>query len=146
MSILDRHKKEVSKKGKLIGAKVTQEEYDLFNLRCEELGLSVSDALRIFVQSEIKNVEQNVKQNSEQNVKQEDKQEVKQEDKQKVKPSVKQGRFNLKEYSKGGKTPCPSCNTWVTTGNYSRHCKTHDTTSEQLIMSNLDKVREMLKA
>jgi antitoxin component of RelBE/YafQ-DinJ toxin-antitoxin module len=163
--------KQYAKKSKkeattVITARLRNSRYEWFKKHCEELGLSINEAINLLVDMEYQ--EENVSEIEEQEEVDENQitideiiedkntivnTKVNNDDKQKVntkvntrvnnKSSVK--RFTTKHYEIDKELPCPICVTWQNATNFDRHAKKHATTRKEIYTDekHLEKIKIM---
>ncbi|HDR4595094.1 hypothetical protein VSK70_26660 [Bacillus sp. WOD8 KX774193] len=131
-------------KSEVLTARLPHSLYEDFKTYCDELGLSISEAVCLLVEREMTgsdNAFDEVATTKEyiKNTNSSD-DEVKTNTKSTtnvVKKNTKENnsntkRFTVKQWVVNDKLPCPICGEWKTAGNFLRHAKTHGMTTEQI--------------
>ena len=153
-------------KTETITSRVPTEIYDQFKRHCDNLGLSLSEAVYLLVKRETELISKGIQENTyeKQTVsipsKNEDVLELSFDDKainskndmisnlkttdtNKKSSSKAAPRSLKKQFELDGKVPCPICNTWQSSANFSRHAKSHNKTTEEIFEQHTEKAREM---
>jgi antitoxin component of RelBE/YafQ-DinJ toxin-antitoxin module/uncharacterized C2H2 Zn-finger protein len=62
-------------------------------------------------------------------------------------PKTNSSRFTAKQWEVDGKLPCPKCGQWFSASNFSRHAKSHGTTTQEIFTNEryLEKAAAMIK-
>lgn len=131
-------------KSEVLTARLPKNLYDAFKGRCEELGLSISEAVYLLVEQEIEGIQANkntiVHSNDESVIC-----EVYNENEHETKPITEEKqndskvytkRFITKQWQVESKLPCPVCDKWVVANNFSKHAKTHGSTTVAIFTSD----------
>jgi antitoxin component of RelBE/YafQ-DinJ toxin-antitoxin module len=133
-------------KTETITSRVPEEMYDEFKKYCKKLGLTLSEAVYLLVKKELES-EKGVQKNTvnvpiEEISKQMDTNVVKH-----VQPKTKTvaPRSLKKQFEIDGKVPCPLCDTWQSSVNFSRHAKSHGLSTEEIFENNKEKALAMLE-
>ncbi|MCQ6281059.1 hypothetical protein [Bacillus sp. EB600] len=149
----NRRKKEETE---VLTARLPKSLYSDFKDYCDQLGLSISEAVYLLVEREMSG---SPKENtSKLNISKP--KENTTDDKTidvVVEPSTKattqvfkeiaaskeatKSRFTAKSWEVDGKLPCPKCNQWVSASNFSRHAKQHGTTTQEIFTNERYKER-----
>lgn len=143
-------------KSEVLTARLPESLYSEFKTHCDELGLSISEAVCLLVEHEINTnkiesttnnytndelattkecmdvVEANTQVNTIENQK---------------RSNTNTKRFTVKQYEVNGELPCPLCKQWINYSNFSRHAKQHETTTQDIFTNeeHLQQVNEMIK-
>lgn len=158
--------KRSKEKSEVLTARLPHSLYNDFKTYCDELGLSISEAVCLLVEREVSSVKplENTAMNEisttlERNVNTSsntDNSEVVVKPNTKVntvkktsttKPTTNESkRFTTNPWKVNDKLPCPICEKWYAATNFSRHAKDHGTTTEQLLTDEQykDKVNSMV--
>ncbi|MCR6463200.1 hypothetical protein [Bacillus paranthracis] len=131
-------------KSEVLTARLPHSLYEDFKTYCDELGLSISEAVCLLVEremtgsdnafDEVATTKEYIKNTNSSDY------EVKTNTKSTtnvVKKNTKENnsntkRFTVKQWVVNDKLPCPICGEWKTAGNFLRHAKTHGMTTEQI--------------
>lgn len=162
MSILKKmsKKREDEPKNHPVSTRLTDTEFQLFYKLCEETGYSISEAMRVLIQQELKPYDDEpytpvLKTNTES--KQENTTSIQNHTlshtpstpvvkrSATVNKRVRPNRFVTTDWMVEDKLPCPLCNGWVSASNFSRHAKQHDMTTQEIFEKHKDKADEMVK-
>lgn len=131
-------------KSEVLTARLPHSLYEDFKTYCDDLGLSISEAVCLLVEREmagsdkafdevattkeaIKNTD-----SSDDEVKTNTKSNTNVVKKNTRKNNSNTTRFTVKQWEVNDKLPCPICGEWKASGNFSRHAKTHGITTEQI--------------
>jgi hypothetical protein len=172
MSLLKKMSRKTTKEkqNKPVSTRLTDSEFDAFTKLCDDTGYSISEALRLLIQQEIKGVDDQSDTKSLQKysksiesstnniesstIKDESSPVVKTPNQPSVQPSTtvnkhkkkpSSGRFSTTKWKIDNFLPCPICNTWVSASNFSRHAKEHNSTTEEVFTKHKDKADQMAK-
>lgn len=133
-------------KTEVLTARLPKSLYEDFKRYCDELGLSISEAVCLLVEREVTGIESNTeiattieihdeyKVNDDKDIKSTN---VYKENTNIVKKNANSfnsntNRFTTKPWQVNGLLPCPICEEWRASGNFSRHVKQHGKTTEEL--------------
>ncbi|MFS0639188.1 hypothetical protein AB1K84_25270 [Mesobacillus foraminis] len=162
MAYLEQFSRKKKQQGEstVLTARLPSKLYDDLKKYTDELGLSISEAVNLLVEREIRewkignetnehktNTEEAIKTNTDDG----DKFVVKQFNTVKKNTSKRQvntSRFTTKPWQVNGELPCPYCKQWVSASNFSRHAKQHNTKTESVFTDQkyLAIVEEMIQA
>jgi antitoxin component of RelBE/YafQ-DinJ toxin-antitoxin module len=128
----------------VLTARLPESLYDEFKDHCEDLGLSISEAVFLLVEKEMRSqiTTYEDKKNNDLVVK------TTKDDKPKtVRKAAPTTRFTTKPWQVEGDLPCPICGQWVSSSNFSRHSKQHGTNTHAIFTNedHLKTVDEMIK-
>lgn len=154
-----------------ITARVPNGKYNSFKNYCDDLGLSINEAINLLINVELKEASKNnniVIQDEQHDLNQvtiddviNDELELNNDDEAKVNTkknievkakknttSNTEGRFTTKQYQVNGELPCPICGNWENASNFNRHAKKHATTSKDIFTNEkyIEKVSAMIEA
>ena len=138
-------------KTEVLTARLPEGLYCDFRSYCDELGISISEAVYLLVQREMDSIERvvNTVPTTDEYTKNDD---VVTTNTTVVKPKPRRTgttttRFTTKQWQVNGELPCPKCNTWVSAANYSRHAKQHGSNTYDIFTneSYLVKINDMIK-
>lgn len=153
MSLLEANKRsEKTNKTVVATSRITEKEYKDFKELCDRTGFSVSEAIRVLIQGELspetpKRAEKPAQRKSAPVVESVASEEYTEETPPEYSiPTLKPfnprsrpprssfGRFTTEKWKVENFLPCPICNTWVSSSNFSRHVKSNhnNMTSEEL--------------
>ena len=143
-------------KTEVLTARLPQSLYGDFKVYCDELGLSISEAVCLLVEHEIKGIESEVNTKNDINNDKEKHIVVVEntntntnvvEVKQKTSGTNTSKRFTVKHWVVDGELPCPKCNQWVKQSNFARHAKHHGSNTVEFFTDeeSLKIVNEMIK-
>lgn len=145
-------------KTEVLTARLPKSLYSEFKLHCDELGLSISEAVYLLVEREMKGIESvsdELATSTEYKVNHEAVEANTHVDKmnddvvavntRKTKSNPK--RFTTKQWKINGQLPCPVCGEWKASENFSRHAKMHGMTTEQIFKSEEyeDQIKAMIE-
>lgn len=149
-------------KTEVLTARLPAALYSEFKTYCDELGLSISEAVCLLVEHELKvqksaaNTESNINDYENKQYEYEKNNGVfatntnvntKAIEKTQAGSSANAKRFTVKQFVFNNELPCPVCNQWVNNSNFARHAKQHGS-STQAIFTNekyLKQVNEMIE-
>lgn len=144
----------------VLTARLPKSLYKDFKRYCDELGLSISEAVFLLVEREMKEAppQQEPPKETNGNLKHLHKNNDNRIDdvvttntiEYKPKTPKRQGtttRFTTKKWVIEGELPCPICRQWVSASNFSRHAKQHNTITKDIFTdeSYLEIVDEMIQ-
>jgi hypothetical protein len=138
-------------KTEVLTARLPKNLYNEFKTYCDELGLSMSEAVHLLVEREMKgivSVSDEVVTTKEYKVNDdvvEANTDVYKMNTRQNKPNTK--RFTTKQWKINGQLPCPICVEWKASENFSRHAKMHGMTTKQ-IFKNVeyeDQIKAMIE-
>jgi antitoxin component of RelBE/YafQ-DinJ toxin-antitoxin module len=149
-------------KSEVLTARLPKSLYSEFKTYCDELGLSISEAVCLLVEREMAGTigAANEVATTKEYIKKDDVVEANTETNTKVvekrKDVVKQNtrrinsdtkRFTTKQWKIDDRLPCPICGKWEIAKNYSRHAKTHEMTTQEIFTSEeyKDKINAMVE-
>ncbi|MGN4539304.1 hypothetical protein [Bacillus cereus group sp. MYBK74-2] len=131
-------------KSEVLTARLPHSLYEGFKTYCDELGLSISEAVCLLVEREMTGENNafdevattkeyiNNTDSSEDEVKTNTKPTTNVVKKNTKEYNSNTKRFTVKQWVVNDKLPCPICGEWKTAGNFLRHAKTHGMTTEQI--------------
>ncbi|KAA0756027.1 hypothetical protein DN401_12630 [Bacillus sp. BF2-3] len=131
-------------KSEVLTARLPHSLYEDFKTYCDELGLSISEAVCLLVEremtgsdnafDEIATTKEYIKNtnSSDDEVKTNTKSTTNVVKKNTKENNSNTKRFTVKQWVVNDKLPCPICGEWKTAGNFLRHAKTHGMTTEQI--------------
>lgn len=152
-------KRRSKEKSEVLTARLPQSLYSEFKQYCDDLGLSISEAVCLLVEREIKGFDgvsselsttkeyikndDVVAENTEANTNVVNEVVERKRNASKANTS----RFTTKQWMVKGELPCPICNQWVSASNFSRHAKQHNSTTQEIFTNeeNLKRVQEMIE-
>jgi antitoxin component of RelBE/YafQ-DinJ toxin-antitoxin module len=136
----------------VLTARLSKPLYDDFKAYCDGLGLTISEAINLLVDHELKGKRSEYERipkepdvlaepttNDDEpntNVVEANTDVVK----TKTTKQAKGARFTVKPWTVEDELPCPICGTWVSSSNFSRHSKQHGTTTHS-VFTNQDYLR-----
>lgn len=142
-------------KTEVLTARLPQSLYSDFKVHCDELGLSISEAVYLLVEHEMNGLESAY---SEVATTAEKPNEYKKNDdvvvantnvvKKVTKRSTSNTkRFTTKQWQVDDRLPCPICDKWELAKNYSRHAKSHEMTTKDIFTKEeyKDKINVMIE-
>lgn len=150
-------------KGKNVTTTVKLPEETFYTLRnyCDNLGITLTEAIYLLVERELKeagsnNIQQHTKYKEinheiaatiQPNTEYEEEHtpHIQQNTTKRSSSTSSSIRFNTTEYVINEELPCPICEKWVSRGNYSRHAKGHDLTTQEIFELHQDKTKEMVQ-
>ena len=146
-------KKRKKEQTTVITARLPNSKYNLFKKYCDDLGLSINEAINLLIEAELKEVdiiiqnEADVNQVTIDDVINESEY-VEEKVNTKVNTKVSEKRFVYEPYmNHENKVACPICEKFYSKSNYVKHAKQqHEMTSEELLTSEIyqDKIKEMI--
>lgn len=149
----------------VLTARLPESLYGAFKVYCDDLGLSISEAICLLVEREVVSLQSEsetavaieYQTNDEvikMNTNEYKKMVTANTDKHKVNTTViknntktnksNTNRFTTKQFEINGELPCPICGEWKTASNFSRHAKGHESTTEEIFTN--EKYKEKVKA
>jgi antitoxin component of RelBE/YafQ-DinJ toxin-antitoxin module len=149
-------------KTEVLTARLPESLYGDFKDHCEELGLSISEAVFLLVEREMKGISKEKTSeaktpqpvlNTNDDKKNDDvvikntQMNTKAVNEVSATKEANANRFTTKQWEVDGKLPCPKCGQWFSSSNFSRHAKSHGTTTQEIFTNEryLDKAAEMIK-
>lgn len=159
MGYLERFAREQrGNRSRTITARVDPDTDKRFKEQCDRLGLTVSEAVALLIEREVRGEAEGKAGEPEANRGGiHDEHEEKQMytySTQKHTPTRRQragkrsgggGRFTYAPYVVKGKAPCPICRTWISRGNLARHMDQHDTNTEEAYKAHMETVEKMVE-
>jgi antitoxin component of RelBE/YafQ-DinJ toxin-antitoxin module len=136
----------------VLTARLPKSLYNDFKTRCDELGLSISEAVYLLVEREMKGLDSvsdepatTIEYKMNDDVVATNTNVVK-KNTRKSKPNTK--RFTTIQWKVDGQLPCPVCGEWKAAENFSRHAKVHGMTTDQIFKSEEyeDRIKDMIEA
>lgn len=153
MGKLDKYARQSKRKepSKVLPIRLPESIYTQFQQRCEELGLSMSEAGYLLIKEEMEDALYNTYANEvAANI------EPLQIPIQKVdssttkvvtrKPFVPSTRWTSTPYEVENELPCPLCDQWYSKANFSRHAKQHHFTTREMLESYEEIVHQMIQS
>jgi antitoxin component of RelBE/YafQ-DinJ toxin-antitoxin module len=150
-------KKRKKEETTVITARIPNSKYELFKKYCEDLGLSINEAINLLVDAELKEADIIIKNEADVNqISIDDVIEDSKDEEEKLNTKVntktntieKKERFVYEPYmNHENKVPCPICEKFISKTNYVKHSgKMHEMTAEEVLTSEMyqDKIKEML--
>ncbi|MCI2255599.1 hypothetical protein L2D08_14595 [Domibacillus sp. PGB-M46] len=130
----------------VLTARLPDSLYDDFKERCDELGLSISEAIYLLVEREITADQKAAKEAASYISEHIQKGEeaatnTKPVIEHTVKMKLNTKQFTVKQWKVDKELPCPVCNSWSNATNFSRHAKKHNTTT-QAIFTNEEYIKK----
>ncbi|MBT2734107.1 hypothetical protein [Bacillus sp. ISL-7] len=148
-------------KTEVLTARIPESLYRDFKDYCDDLGLSISEAVYLLVKREMTGFEketqddESVLYTNENNSNDDEYKKnhfVVETTTNVVKPTTKKistttERFTTKQWQVNGELPCPKCGEWVSASNFSRHAKQHGSNTYSIFTNETDliKINEMIK-
>ncbi|WNS78769.1 hypothetical protein RRU94_02145 [Domibacillus sp. DTU_2020_1001157_1_SI_ALB_TIR_016] len=136
----------------VLTARLPDSLYGDFKERCDELGLSISEAIYLLVEREITADQKAAKetaayisehiQNGEEAATN-----TKPIIKHTAKIKMNTKRFTMKQWKVDGELPCPICSSWTNAKSFSRHAKKHHMTTQTIFTNQeyIEKANEMVE-
>ncbi|MCM3791306.1 hypothetical protein M3221_23515 [Domibacillus indicus] len=136
----------------VLTARLPDSLYGDFKERCDELGLSISEAIYLLVEREITADQKGAKepaayisehiQNGEEAATN-----TKPVIKHTVKMKTNTKRFTTKLWKVDGELPCPICSSWSNAKSFSRHARKHNTTTQAVFTNEeyIKRANEMVR-
>ena len=134
-------------RSKTITARLDPDSYKRFKEHCNSLGLTVSEAVALLVEKEIRGEDREPTTKTIHSEHKEIQLYTSSSSPRPTPPRRRSGgrrRFTYAPYVVKGKAPCPICETWISRGNLARHMDQHDTNTEEAYKANMEKVRAMV--
>ncbi|TKI98158.1 hypothetical protein FC699_05345 [Bacillus wiedmannii] len=127
-------------KSEVLTARLPHSLYAGFKTHCDDLGLSISEAVCLLVEREMTGLDNTFDEvattkeyiNNTDSSEDEVKTNTNAVKKNTRKNNPNTTRFTVKQWEVNDKLPCPICGEWKASGNFSRHAKTHGITTEQI--------------
>ncbi|MFK2825211.1 hypothetical protein QYG89_05870 [Bacillus sp. B190/17] len=157
MGYLERFARNKRRKEKteVLTARLPESLYSEFKSHCDELGLSISEAVCLLVEREIRDTEGVEEEDEEKKVSAQssmvhtDKHKRMDSDYESDESELKMytNRFTIKQWLINGELPCPECNQWVSASNFARHAKQHNSTTPKIFTDERykEKINEMIQ-
>jgi antitoxin component of RelBE/YafQ-DinJ toxin-antitoxin module len=168
MSYLKQFSRNKRNKGKteMLTARVPEKAYNEFKNHCEELGLSISEAVNLLINKELLSIEEELEEEEIQNNTNEIDNDHKlitfainsnhhnsgNDKKSNIKKNIEEskvqsssGRFTTTRWKVQEELPCPLCDMWVSSANFARHAKSHGTTTKEIFTTHSEKADGMVK-
>lgn len=152
MGRLDKYARQFKRKEptKVLPIRMPESIYNQFRERCEDLGLSMSEAGYLLIKEEIESDvytsytnEVAVTTNSLQTpIQKEDAPTTKVVGQKTSLPST---RWTAASYEIENELPCPLCNQWYSKANFSRHAKNHNFTTREILESHQEIINQMIE-
>lgn len=143
----------------VITARLPNSRHERFKKYCDELGLSINEAINLLIEIELSELEKEQKNNIQKPKYDESKvntkviqakmiDSVKNDSGETVKSnSPKNKKFPIRPFVVNDKLPCPICDKWMHHSNFAKHAKRqHQTTTEAIFTEHRDKAEEMIKS
>jgi len=148
-------------KTEVLTARLPKSLYSEFKYYCDDLGLSISEAVCLLVElemstensgfNEIATTEEYIKNDDETKVNTEMNTNVVDEGVKVVEKNTRQNqtytnRFTTKQFQVNGELPCPICGEWKKASNFARHAKGHKIATEEIFTKEeyQDKINAMI--
>ncbi|MGN2275063.1 hypothetical protein [Priestia megaterium] len=152
MGRLDKYARQSKRKepSKVLPIRLPQSIYNRFRQRCEDLGLSMSEAGYLLIKEEVEDALYTVYTN-EVAVTTEPLQTPIQKEARPTtevitrKPSLPSTRWTSTPYEVENELPCPLCNQWYSKANFSRHAKHHNSTTREILESYQEIINQMIQ-
>ncbi|WP_050183973.1 hypothetical protein [Domibacillus robiginosus] len=130
----------------VLTARLPDSLYENFKEHCDELGLSMSEAIYLLVEREITVNQKTGKESAAYISKHiQSGEEAATNTRPVIKDTIKMQtntkRFTVKQWEVDRELPCPICNSWSNAGNFSRHAKKHYTNT-QAIFTNQEYIKK----
>ena len=163
-------KREQEPKTQPVSTRLTDHEFQEFSKLCSETGYSISEAMRILIQQEIKTSDDQlytnrIHENTEsKQINTENKlvntyssststivskpSTIVSKPSTTVNGTIRTGtaqRFTTTEWNVDDYLPCPICEGWVSSSNFSRHAKGHGVTTQEIFTKHKAKADEMVR-
>jgi antitoxin component of RelBE/YafQ-DinJ toxin-antitoxin module len=156
-------KREQEPKTQPVSTRLTDHEFQEFSKLCSETGYSISEALRILIQQEIKTSDDQlytnrIHENTESkqintesklvNTYSSSTSTIVSKPSTTVNRTIRTGtaqRFTTTEWNVDDYLPCPICGGWVSSSNFSRHAKGHGVTTQEIFTKHKAKADEMVR-
>jgi hypothetical protein len=146
-------KKRKKEQTTVITARLPNSKYNLFKKYCDDLGLSINEAINLLIEAELKEVDIIIQNEADVNqVTIDDVINDSKDDEEKVNTEVNtkgnNKRFTTKQYEINEELPCPICSTWWKATNYNRHVQKHVKTRKEIFTNEKyqDKIKAMIEA
>lgn len=149
MAYLERFARTKREKEKSVTTTIKLPESTFYSLReyCESLGITVTEAIYLLVDRELKEAERSDIQSISEPIRKYEEAATSSipHNTPRRRPPSSSSRFNTNEYSINDELPCPLCGKWVSRGNYARHTKGHDLTTQEMFEQHREKALEMVQ-
>ncbi|MFP8644893.1 hypothetical protein ACLHWY_25430 [Priestia aryabhattai] len=153
MGRLDKYARQSKRKepSKVLPIRLPESIYDRFRQRCEELGLSMSEAGYLLIKEEVEDVLYNPYTNEVGATIEPLSLPIQKEHHSTTKgtlgkPFLSSTRWTSTPYEVENELPCPLCNQWYSKANFSRHAKKHDITTREILESHEEIVNQMIQS
>ncbi|WP_454871099.1 hypothetical protein [Priestia megaterium] len=152
MGRLDKYARHCKRKEptKVLPIRMPESTYNQFRQRCEDLGLSMSEAGYLLIKEEIEDDVYTSYTNEvavttsplQLPIQKEDAPTTKVIGQKTFLPST---RWTSASYEIENELPCPLCNQWYSKANFSRHAKSHNSSTRGILESHQEIVDQMIK-
>lgn len=158
-------KQRIKENTRVLTARLPENLYGQFKMYCDDLGLSISEAICLLVEREVASLQSESEVSATiENKMNDDVVELNTDeynktakmntnkytkntnvvDKNTSTSKANTKRFTVKQFEVNGELPCPICGEWKAASNFSRHAKGHESTTEEIFTN--EKYKEKLKA
>ncbi|MCM3197185.1 hypothetical protein [Priestia megaterium] len=152
MGRLDKYARQSKRKepSKVLPIRLPESVYIQFQQRCEELGLSMSEAGYLLIKEEIEDSLYNKYTNEVTTTTEPLQPSIQEEGYSTIKgatpkPLFSSTRWTSIPYEIENELPCPLCNQWYSKANFSRHAKQHHVTTREILESHKEIVHQMIQ-
>jgi len=152
MGRLDKYARQSKRKepSKVLPIRLPESIYIQFQQRCEELGLSMSEAGYLLIKEETEDVLYNTYTNEVAATTEPLQVPIQKGDYSTTKvttrkPFVPSTRWTSTPYEVENELPCPLCHQWYSKANFSRHAKQHHLTTREMLESHEEIVHQMIQ-
>lgn len=150
MGRLDKYARQSKQKepSKVLPIRLPESTYIEFRQRCEELGLSMSEAGYLLIKEEINDGIYYTTYTKEVAATTEPLNPLIQKEHHSTtkKAYLPSTRWTSTPYEVNNELPCPLCNQWYSKANFSRHAKHHQLTTREILESHEDIVEQMIQS
>lgn len=129
----------------VLTARLQERTYDAFKAYCDDLGLSISEAVSLLVENELKGT-QGEYQTAVTLHEDEYKTNTTASKQKTVTSKQNTNRFTTKPFQIQEELPCPFCGSWEHNKSFSRHARKHNTTTKEIFTDDKykDKIASMI--
>jgi antitoxin component of RelBE/YafQ-DinJ toxin-antitoxin module len=127
----------------VLTARLPESLYGAFKTYCDQLGLSISEAVCLLVEREMRGIQGESEVAAALSI-DEDKMNDDVVKKNTITNKPNTNRFTTNQWKVNEMLPCPICGEWKAASNFSRHAKHHDITTEEIFTN--EKYQEKIGA
>ncbi|MCU7766688.1 hypothetical protein [Priestia megaterium] len=152
MGKLDKYARQSRSKeaSKVLPIRLPESIYEQFRERCDELGLSMSEAGYLLIREELEENLYTTTTNEVAATTGRIQKSIQDENTPYIKKTTNSSssfssRWTSAHYEVENELPCPLCHQWYSKTNFARHAKNHNTTTKELLENNKEFIFQMIK-